>query len=134
MLAEASQQLGGQSRQDLAESIVEEADRLNRLVANLLDLTRLEAGVLQLKRELQPIEEVIGVVLHRLERELRDREVKTDIADDLPPLPIDGLLIQQVLLNLFDNAVKFSPPESTIDLIAKHGRRQEWFLRLLVEP
>jgi two-component system sensor histidine kinase KdpD len=116
MLAEASEQLGGQSRQDLAESIVEEADRLNRLVANLLDLTRLEAGVIQLKRELQPIEEVIGVVLKRLERELSDHPVTTHIIDDLPALPIDGLLIQQVLMNLLDNAVKFSPAGSPIDL------------------
>ena len=92
------------------------AERLNRLVANLLDLTRLEAGAIPLKKELQPIEEVVGVVLERMERQLREHPVKVNIPADLPPAPIDSLLIQQVLVNLLDNAIKFSPPKTEIDL------------------
>jgi two-component system sensor histidine kinase KdpD len=116
LLVEGSEQIAAQARQDLAESILDEADRLHRLVANLLDLTRLEAGAIRVQRELQPIDEVIGVVLPRLERQLREHEVKTHIDDDLPPVAIDGLLVQQVLINLLDNAAKFAPPGTAIEL------------------
>lgn len=107
---------------DLAESIVAEADRLHRLVANLLDLTRLEAGAIQLQRELQPIEEVIGVVLRRLDRQLRSHPLETAVPTDLPPVPIDGLLVQQVLVNLLDNAAKFAPAGTPIRVaVERHG-------------
>lgn len=106
------------TRQDLASSILDEADRLNRLVANLLDLTRLEAGAIALQRELQPLEEVIETSLARLERQLRDHPVVTRLAKDLPPVAIDGILVQQVLVNLLDNASKFAPAGTSLDLSA----------------
>lgn len=109
-------QLAEPQRRELAESIVDESDRLNRLVTNLLDLTRLEANAIQLHKELQPIEEVVGVTLGRLERSLREHRIALKIDDNLPPVAIDSLLMQQVLTNLLDNAVKYSPPESTVDL------------------
>ncbi|HEY1066473.1 MAG TPA: sensor histidine kinase KdpD, partial [Pirellulales bacterium] len=118
LLTEPQDSLPAEERRELAESILDESDRLNRLVANLLDLTRLEAGALKLNRELQPIEEVVEVVLQRMDRLLRGRAVRVSIADDLPPVPIDGLLIQQVLVNLLDNAVKFTPAGSTLSLDA----------------
>ncbi len=111
-------------RTDLAESIVDESERLNRLVANLLDLTRLESHAIQLQKELQPIEEVVGVTLARMERLLRDHHVTSSIADDLPPVAIDGLLMQQVLTNLLDNAAKYSPAGTEIELIGRHVGRQ----------
>ena len=111
-------------RTELAESIVDESERLNRLVANLLDLTRLESHAIQLQKELQPIEEVVGVTLARMERLLRDHHVTSLIADDLPPVAIDGLLMQQVLTNLLDNAAKYSPPGTEIELIGRHAGRQ----------
>ena len=106
------------ARHELAESILDESDRLNRLVANLLEMTRLEAGAISLQLVLQPIEEVVGVVLSRMERQLRNHAVRTDLPSDLPPVRIDGLLIQQVLVNLLDNAAKFSPEGAPIDLRA----------------
>lgn len=118
----AASTLAGQShldesqRRELADSIVDESDRLNRLVTNLLDLTRLEANAIRLHKELQPIEEVVGVTLGRLERSLREHRIALQIDPDLPPVAIDALLMQQVLTNLLDNAVKYSPPESTVDL------------------
>ena len=111
-------ELGSDARRELAESILDESDRLNRLVANLLDMTRLEAGAISLQLALQPIEEVVGVVLNRLERQLRDHPIQTDLPPDLPPARIDGLLIQQVLVNLLDNAAKFSAPGTPIELRA----------------
>lgn len=118
MLAEQSETLGSELRRELAESIYEESDRLNRLVSNLLDITRLESGAVNLKREWQPLEEVIGVVLRRLEKKRASHPIHLQIPADLPLVPIDGLLIQQVLLNLFDNAMKYSSPGSAIELSA----------------
>lgn len=115
-LAATNTHLGEDARQELAESIMDEGHRLNRLVANLLDMTRLDGGAIVLHRELQPIEEVIGVVLQRMNRELRTYKVVTDVPDDLPPVPIDDLLIQQVFFNLLDNAAKFSPDGGTITI------------------
>lgn len=110
-------------RTELAESIVDESERLNRLVANLLDLTRLESHAIQLHKELQPIDEVVEVTLARMERLLRDHHVQSSIADDLPPVAIDGLLMQQVLTNLLDNAAKYSPPGTEIELVGRHAGR-----------
>ncbi len=118
LLIDGNDQLGSAARQDLAESILDESDRLNRLVGNLLDMTRLEAGAISLQRDLQPIDEVVGVVLNRMERELRDHRIETHLPPDLPPVMIDSLLIQQVLTNLVDNAVKFSGPLTPIMLSA----------------
>ena len=118
LLVEGNEHLDHAARRDLAESILDESDRLNRLVGNLLDMTRLEAGAITLQRVLQPIEEVVGVVLNRLERQLRDHPVETNLPPDLPPVMIDSLLIQQVLTNLVDNAAKFSGPQTPITLNA----------------
>ena len=101
--------LDSQTRHDLAVSIFEESERLNRLVANLLDMTRLEAGALQLRREWHLLEDVVGVVLNRLARQLQSYKVVTHIPHDLPLLPFDPLLIQQVLTNLLENAMKCTP-------------------------
>ena len=120
MLADGGEQLPEAAHQELALSIVDEADRLNRLVANLLDLTKLEAGALRLDRQLQPIEEVIGVVLQRFERQRSQHPIVVNLPDDLPPVAIDGLLLQQVLANLLDNAVKFSPEGTNVELSASH--------------
>ena len=124
LLVEGNEQLTNSARRDLAESILDESDRLNRLVANLLDMTRLEAGAIVLQRVLQPIEEVVGVVLHRLERQLRDHPIETHLPPDLPPAMIDGLLIQQVLANLLDNAAKFAPRGTPIELSASQQGNQ----------
>jgi two-component system sensor histidine kinase KdpD len=119
LLVDGGEQLASDQRHKLAESILDETDRLHRLVANLLDLTRLEGGAIQVQREWQPLDEVIGVVLQRLDRQLREYPVEVHLADDLPPIPIDGLLIQQVLINLLDNAAKFSLAGTPIELCAQ---------------
>jgi two-component system sensor histidine kinase KdpD len=96
----------------------EEAARLNRLVGNLLDMTRLESGSVVVDKEWQPLEEVIGTTILRLDSILQDHPLKTRIPDDLPLVPIDSILIEQVLVNLLENAVKYTPPESPVDLSA----------------
>src|SRR5204862_491306 len=94
------------TRRELLESIRDEAERLNRLVNNLLDVTRLESGNLQLRREWIPVEELVGVALARLATPLRDRKLTTRLPEDLPPVHVDGLLVEQVFINLIENATK----------------------------
>jgi two-component system, OmpR family, sensor histidine kinase KdpD len=105
-------------RHDLCQTIAEEAQRLNRLVNNLLDMTRLESGALQVHKEWQPLEEVVGAALTRLEGQLADRPLTTHLPADLPLVPLDTVLIEQVLINVLDNAVKYTPPDSPIMLSA----------------
>jgi len=107
----------------LAQLAYEEAERLNRLVGNLLDMTRLEAGV-QIEKEWQSLEEVIGIALNRLEARLEDRRLTTSLPPDLPLIPFDSLLIEQVLVNLLENAIKYTPPAAPIEL-SVHVERDE---------
>ena len=110
--------LDASMRHELCQTIAEEAHRLNRLVNNLLEMTRLESGAIQVHTEWQPLEEVVGAALTRLEAQLTDRPLTTHLPADLPLVPLDSVLIEQVLINLLDNAVKYTPPGSPIRLSA----------------
>lgn len=111
--------LDAETRKDLARTIYEEADRLTRLVENLLHLTRIESGAMKVDKQWQPLEEVIGSALRRIETALGRHDVHIDLPSDLPLVPMDGLLVEQVLVNLLDNAAKYSSEGSTIDLAAR---------------
>jgi two-component system, OmpR family, sensor histidine kinase KdpD len=111
------------TRRELLESVRDEAERLNRLVQNLLEMTRLESGALQLRREWHPLEEVIGAALSRLAERLAGRRVTTRVPADLPLVAIDDVLIEQVLMNLLDNALKYTPAGVPIEIIATAGDR-----------
>lgn len=117
-LLEGQERLDATAREDLERAIYEEANRLDRLVKNLLDMMRLEAGAVRLQREWHPLDEVVGAALARLEGRLRGHAVKTVFPPDLPLLLVDGVLIEQVLINLLENAAKYAPVGSTIDLAA----------------
>jgi two-component system sensor histidine kinase KdpD len=107
------------TRRELLKTAHDESLRLNRLVRNLLDMTRLEAGALKVNKEAQPIEEVVGAALNRMEDRLQGRDVQTDIPPDLPLVPYDSVLIEQVLINLIENATKYTPPGSPIHVAAR---------------
>jgi two-component system sensor histidine kinase KdpD len=111
--------LSDAARTEMLNTIAAEAERMERLVNNLLDMTRLEAGGLIVRREWQPLQEVIGSALHRLERRLVGHNVRTSVPSDLPLVNIDGLLIEQVLMNLLDNAVEYTPDGTTIEVHAR---------------
>lgn len=106
------------TREELLGSITLEARRLERLVANLLDMTRLQSGAVKLKKEWVPLEEIIGSALTRLEERLRDREVKVTLAEDLPLAFVDPVLFEQVFVNLFENAAKYTPAGSPLEVRA----------------
>lgn len=106
------------SRRELLLSAQEEAQRLHRLVSNLLDITRLESGVLDLRREWVPLEEVIGAALNRRELGTESARVRAHLPADLPLVALDPVLMEQVVVNLVDNALKYSPPGSPVDLKA----------------
>ncbi len=118
-LLESDESLEGPVRRELLGSILAEAERLNRLVANLLDMTRLEAGALKLHKEWQPLEEVIGAAIARLRRQLEGRPIAARLPADLPLAPMDELLMQQVLVNLLENAAKYTPAGSPIEITAR---------------
>jgi two-component system sensor histidine kinase KdpD len=103
-------------RRSLVVTAREEADRLNRLVGNLLNMTRLEAGVMRVVKEPVEIQDAIGAALEQVGDRLDGRSVVIDAPEDLPFVPLDFVLIVQVLVNLLDNAIKYSPPSSPIEL------------------
>jgi two-component system sensor histidine kinase KdpD len=108
-----------QHRIELTESIVEQAARLERLVANLLDMTRLDSGEVVLKKDWVPVEEVISSALTRLEAQLAARTVNVSISDDTPLVLVDPVLLEQLFVNLLENAVKYTPSSSAIEIRAQ---------------
>ena len=106
------------TRRELLQTIYEEGDRLNRLVGNLLQMTRLESGNLVVHKEWQPIEEVIGAALARLEPQLAQHTVTTRLPPGLLMVPFDSVLIEQTLVNLLENAAKYTPPHTEIEISA----------------
>lgn len=117
------------TRRQLSQDIHSAADRLNRLVANLLDMSRLESGRLQLKRDWCDLADLIGVALQRLDAGGREHPIETHIAPQLPLLRLDFGLMEQVLLNLLDNACTYTPPGTRIHVEALAEARE---VRLIV--
>ncbi len=107
------------TRAEMIGTIEEEAARMARFVGNLLDMTRLEAGAIELRRQPTDLTDIMGTALHRSEGLLADFKVNLDVEPDLPLLELDEMLIEQVLVNLLDNAAKYAPPSSTITLRAR---------------
>jgi two-component system sensor histidine kinase KdpD len=119
-----------EARRELVDTILEEGERLHRFVRNLLDMTRLESGAIELSREIIDFGEAIGAALERSGRMLIQHRVELDIEPDLPMLDLDPMLLEQVLVNLLDNAAKYTPPGSTVTL---NARRQAGSIVLQVQ-
>ncbi|HKE89992.1 MAG TPA: sensor histidine kinase KdpD [Gemmatimonadales bacterium] len=117
-LLEERSGLSDATRRDLLKTILEEAERMTRLIANLLDMIRVESGALEVQKEWQPLEEVIGVALIRLDVRLRDHPVGVRLPPDLPLVPLDAVLVEQVFVNLLENAVKYTPAGTQIEISA----------------
>jgi two-component system sensor histidine kinase KdpD len=117
-LLDPAARLDDAGRRELVQTMHGEADRLDRLVQNLLEMTRLESGSVQVRKEWHAIEEPVGAALHRLGPRLRGRQVAARVPADLPLVAMDPVLIEQVLINLLDNALKYTPEGSPIEIAA----------------
>ncbi len=118
-LADPGARLNEMQRRELLETAREQAEHMNRLVGNLLEMTRLEAGAFKLRLAPTDVQEFIGVALGRLGEALKGRAVTVDVAPSLPEVPIDLVLVTQVMANILDNAIKYSPPGSPIEIHAR---------------
>jgi two-component system sensor histidine kinase KdpD len=106
------------ARRELTETILEESRRMTRLVVNLLDMVRVEAGTLAVRKQWQPLEECLGVALLRLDERLQNHPVAVDLPPDLPLVPIDEVLVEQVFVNLLENAAKHCPRGTQVTITA----------------
>jgi two-component system sensor histidine kinase KdpD len=119
-LQEEAMDLNDSDKRNLIEVAREEADRLNRLITNLLDESRIEAGAIKLSRQPSEVQDLIGAALEQLGSRSRNHTIKIDITDDMPFLYVDFGLIVQALVNIIDNAFKYSPPSSVIEIYVRH--------------
>jgi len=121
-LQENSPGLDDATRKELLENASAEADRLNRIVGNLLDLTRMEAGTLRIAKRPCDLRDVLGASLEQLRERIGDRPVRIAIPRDFPEIPMDFSFMMKTFYNLLDNAVKYSPQDSSIDIGARVHR------------
>jgi signal transduction histidine kinase/DNA-binding response OmpR family regulator len=113
-LRDLSASLDASAKADLVATIIEESERLNRFIANLLDMTRLEAGAVVPNAALHDLGEIVGSALERARKILAKHRLEVAMSADLPMLSVDAVLFEQVLFNVLDNAAKYAPPDTTI--------------------
>jgi len=118
-LLESWKSLDDQKAEELLRNIQNEGERLTRLVQNLLEATRLEAGEVRLNKGAFHLDEVVGNAIERVEPILEGRMIHGEVPEDLPAIPIDGVLVEQVFVNLLENAVRHTPERSPIDISAR---------------
>ncbi len=117
----AASQLHEHPAQPLVASISEQAQAMLRLIENLLDMARLQDRGVELNRQWQSLEEIVGSALRELREPLRAHPVNVDLPADLPLLEVDALLIERVLVNLLENAAKHTPPGTPIEVRARNA-------------
>ncbi len=117
-LLEEGVPFSGEQREELLQTILEESQRLNRLVANLMDLSRLRAGSLAPSVESVALEDLISSVVRRLKPQLEGRSLRVVVREDVPPVTVDVVQMDQVLTNLLENAVRYSPPGTELGITA----------------
>ncbi|MDI1264553.1 MAG: sensor histidine kinase KdpD [bacterium] len=101
---------------DLLATVIDESERLNRFIANLLDMTKLESGAIVPNATMQDVGEIVGSALRRAGKILGSHQISLQLGSDLPMLRLDAVLFEQVLFNLLDNAAKYAPPQTTISI------------------
>jgi two-component system sensor histidine kinase KdpD len=111
-------------KRDLLATVIDESERLNRFIANLLDMTKLESGAIVPNTAPHDIGEIVGSALRRAGKILAQHRVSLELAADLPMLELDAVLFEQVLFNLLDNAAKYSPAGTTISIRSQRDKDQ----------
>ncbi|HMD53390.1 MAG TPA: ATP-binding protein, partial [Phycisphaerae bacterium] len=117
-LEESGETINSAARMELLHNITNEAEHMERFISNLLDMTRLESGGLQPRFELYPLQDIVASVLERFRQKASRRKIQVNIRPDLPLLSVDGALFEQVLINLLDNALEYTPESSPIIISA----------------
>jgi two-component system sensor histidine kinase KdpD len=123
-LRESKSRLPEEERQKLLSTIEGEAQQMTQVINNVLDLTRLEGGALTLRRDWFDLGEIVSTALDRLRDRLAEHNVQPHLPADLPLVHVDGVLLEQVLYNLLDNAGKYTPPGTTVELSASFDEKQ----------
>ncbi len=118
-LRERGDALSAAERTGLIDAMLEESERMNRLIRNLLDMIRLETGSLEVQKEWQPLEDTIGVALLRVDERLTGHPVEVKLPPDLPLVPLDAVLLEQVFINLLENAAKYTPEGTPVEISAR---------------
>ncbi len=113
--------LGPAQKTEMVEAVCIEAERMERLVSNILDMVRLEAGGIVPRREWVPLEEIVGSALVRLEARIGSRETRLDLPRELTMVHVDPVLLEQVVVNLVENALKYAPTPSPVEIGARVG-------------
>ncbi|HTY44862.1 MAG TPA: DUF4118 domain-containing protein [Patescibacteria group bacterium] len=116
-LLDTSSKLDAEQKQELLETARGESDRLNRIVNNLLDMTRTESGVLRISKKPCDVRDLVGTCLGQLKDKIGNRNIKIDIRPDMPEVAVDFPYMLKALLNVFDNALKYSPDGSPIEVM-----------------
>ncbi len=115
-----------EARQDLLQTILQGAERMNRFVSNLLDMARLESGMLKLNKDWCDLQDIIGIAVNKLGDAFNNLSLEIKVQQELPLVQADNILIEQVIINLLDNALKYSEPESIIVIATrKRGKYLE---------
>jgi two-component system sensor histidine kinase KdpD len=126
MMRDLGSGLSDSQKRDLLATVIDESERLNRFIANLLDMTKLESGAVAPNTARHDIGEIVGSALRRAGKILVHHKVTLELAADLPMLDLDAVLFEQVLFNLLDNAAKYAPADTTITI--RSLRDQDWLI------
>jgi two-component system sensor histidine kinase KdpD len=115
-LRDLADKLSDGEKTDLLATVIDESERLNRFIANLLDMTKLESGAVAPKLAPHDLSEIVGSALRRASKILEHHHVQLDLASDMPMVKLDAVLFEQALFNLLDNAAKYAPHGTTISI------------------
>lgn len=118
-LVEEDDTLRDEDKLELSRAIYDEAQRMSSLVNNILDMARLDAGAIELNKQWYPLDEVIGAVLTRLQKRLADRLVTVKLPPGTPMIYVDAVMIEQVLINLLENVLRYTPEGSPVEIKAE---------------
>jgi len=118
-LVEEDNALKAEDKLELNRAIYDEAQRMSTLVNNILDMARLDAGAVVLNKQWYPLDEIIGVVLTRLQKRLEGRPVTVKLPPGTPMIYVDTVMIEQVLINLLENVLRYTPEKSPVEIMAE---------------